>query len=268
MTSLAFDIRAASGQPDHCGRRRTVSVLDVLRHPVLDVLNLDTTPATTCGNDPRAADTRPVGRFRLVTPCISACHRGSMRGSGYGHIADSVRAERPVRITARFPIRARFVPLPRCRTFAYPGRPVLRRPGQARRRAGLVRTRGRDGLPDRPAPSHRGSTGGTGCALPPLRWTTSTAPAEPVMYPPYTCAGDAPDHEAAMPACGRCEQGARSADVDLAKESGAFHRRRFPRYRLGQDHCHREPRQLDRCARRLRVCCSEVLFLESTSFFS
>jgi hypothetical protein len=35
--------------------------------------------------------------------------------------------------------------------------------------------------------------------LPPPGWTTSTAPAEPVMYPPYTCVGDAPDHEAAMP---------------------------------------------------------------------
>ncbi len=44
----------------------------------------------------------PAGRFLLVTPCISVCHRGSMRSSGYGHIADSVRAERAVRITARF----------------------------------------------------------------------------------------------------------------------------------------------------------------------
>ena len=45
MTSLAFDIPQASDQPDHRGRRRAVSVLDVLRHPVLDVLNLDTTPS-------------------------------------------------------------------------------------------------------------------------------------------------------------------------------------------------------------------------------
>src|SRR5215831_257587 len=30
----------------------------------------------------------------LVTLCIRVYHRGSMRGSGYGHIADSVRAER------------------------------------------------------------------------------------------------------------------------------------------------------------------------------
>jgi hypothetical protein len=52
MTSLAFDIQAASDQQDHCRRRRTVTVLDVLRHPVLDVLNLDTTPATTSGNSP------------------------------------------------------------------------------------------------------------------------------------------------------------------------------------------------------------------------
>jgi hypothetical protein len=43
-----------------------------------------------------------------------------------------------------------------------------------------------------------------------------------------------------MPACGRCEQGARLADVDLAKESGAF-QGDVPRYRLDQDHCHKEP---------------------------
>ena len=44
----------------------------------------------------------PAGRFVLVTPCIKVCHSGSMHGSGYGHIADSVRAERAVRITACF----------------------------------------------------------------------------------------------------------------------------------------------------------------------
>jgi hypothetical protein len=44
----------------------------------------------------------PAARFLLVTSCIRVCHRGSMRSSGYGHIADSVRAERAVRITARF----------------------------------------------------------------------------------------------------------------------------------------------------------------------
>jgi hypothetical protein len=43
--------------------------------------------------------------------------------------------------------------------------------------------RGRDGLPDRPPISSR-LHGGTGCALAPLGWTTSTAPAEPIMYPP------------------------------------------------------------------------------------
>ena len=50
---------------------------------------------------------------------------------------------------------------------------------------------------------------------------------EPVMYlswtddvlvvgPPYTCAGNAPDHEAARSACCSCERGARTAEVDLA----------------------------------------------------
>jgi hypothetical protein len=47
------------------------------------------------------------------------------------------------------------------------------------------------------------------------------------MHLPYTCAGDAPDHEAAMPACSHCERGARSAYLDLAKESGAFRKASF-----------------------------------------
>jgi hypothetical protein len=41
----------------------------------------------------------PAGRFVLVTPCVRVCHCGSMRGSGYGHITDSVWAERAVRKT-------------------------------------------------------------------------------------------------------------------------------------------------------------------------
>ena len=96
-----------------------------------------------------------------------------------------------------------------------------------------------------------------------LSWTGDG----PVMDLPYTCAGDAPDHEAAMPACGRCEPGARSADVDLAMESGAFHSV-APRYRPDQDrgagsghlNCH-GTRQLDQCARRLRspLLCSILL---------
>ena len=60
------------------------------------------TPATTSENGPLAAETRPAGRFLLVAACISACHWGSMRGSGYGYMADGVRAERAVRIIARF----------------------------------------------------------------------------------------------------------------------------------------------------------------------
>ncbi len=42
----------------------------------------------------------PAGRFLLVAPCISVCHRGSRHSSGYGQIADSIRAERALRITA------------------------------------------------------------------------------------------------------------------------------------------------------------------------
>jgi len=45
-----------------------------------------------------------------------------------------------------------------------------------------------------------------------LSWTGDV----PVVHPPYTCAGNAPDHEAARSACGGCERGARTAEVDLA----------------------------------------------------
>src|ERR1700690_408776 len=76
MTSLAFDIPQASDQPDHRDLRRAVSVLDVLRHPVLDVLNLDTTPATTCGNGPLAGNSRPSGPFLL---CPVMCHLVALR---------------------------------------------------------------------------------------------------------------------------------------------------------------------------------------------
>jgi hypothetical protein len=58
-------------------------------------------PAKTA---PWLRERRPAGRFLLVTPRIRLCHRGSMRGSGYEHIADSVRAKLAVRITARFAI--------------------------------------------------------------------------------------------------------------------------------------------------------------------
>src|SRR6202167_3374557 len=76
MTSLAFDIPQASDQPDHRDLRCAVSVLDVLRHPVLDVLNLDTTPATTCGNGPIAGISRLCGPFFL---CPVMCHLVSLR---------------------------------------------------------------------------------------------------------------------------------------------------------------------------------------------
>jgi hypothetical protein len=45
-----------------------------------------------------------------------------------------------------------------------------------------------------------------------LSWTGDV----PVMHPLYTCAGNAPDHEAARSACGGCKRGARTAEVDLA----------------------------------------------------
>jgi len=45
-----------------------------------------------------------------------------------------------------------------------------------------------------------------------LSWTDDA----PVVHPPYICAGNAPDHEAARSACCGCERGARTAEVDLA----------------------------------------------------
>ena len=55
----------------------------------------------------------PAGRFLLVTPCIRVRHCGSMHGSVHVHIADSVRAERAVRITARFADLRPFCPVTR-----------------------------------------------------------------------------------------------------------------------------------------------------------
>src|SRR4029077_18758695 len=54
------------------------------------------TPATTSGNGPLAAETRPAGRFLLVTPRIARCHRVSMGCGVHGRIADGVRAARTV----------------------------------------------------------------------------------------------------------------------------------------------------------------------------
>ena len=245
----------------------------------------------------------PAGRFLLVTPCISVCHCGSMRSSGCVHMADSVRAERAVRITARFADPRPFCPVsraPDCRasrsagsspscsrqaagwpcSYPRPGRAgcrigprhLIEAPRRGDRvcvaatgmedqhgavASGAVPGSGRRGQPRRQAARVPGVPGqGLDPAEPVmyLSWTgdgpviysvpgQGLDPAEPVMYLswtgdrpviylPYTCAGDAPDHEAAMPACGRCERGARSTDVDLAKESGAFHGA-VPRYRPG-----------------------------------
>ncbi len=43
-----------------------------------------------------------------------------------------------------------------------------------------------------------------------LPWTGDA----PVMYPPYSCAGDRPDHEAEVPACGCSERDGRPAAVE------------------------------------------------------
>ena len=112
MTSRALDIPAANRSylPDP-GRHAGPAVLDVLRHPVLDVLNLDTTPATTSETAPWLRKRGPAGRFLLVTMCISTCHYGSMHGSVRVHMVYSARVELAVRITARCADPRPFCPL-------------------------------------------------------------------------------------------------------------------------------------------------------------
>ena len=97
----------------------------------------------------------------------TAHHRTHLRSRGdAGKRTASGPKERSAEPLA-LPIRARFIPLhgrPDCTPDwgmpRIPGRPVLRRSARAARRAGLVRTRGRGGQPDQPAPSHRGRHGG------------------------------------------------------------------------------------------------------------
>ena len=80
----------------------------------------------------------PAGRFLLVTPCISVCHRGSMRSSGCVHMVYSVRAERAVRITARFADPRPFCPVSRAPDCRASRRPVLRRAARASNAASLA----------------------------------------------------------------------------------------------------------------------------------
>jgi len=190
-----------------------------------------------------------------------------------------------------------------CRT-SRPAGSGLRRPARARRRAGLVRACGRGGLPDRCHPidaavealaeypslppgwktgtaalrerrrrAARGSQcprSGTGsgragqCAcrglVIDLSWTRR-------IPAPVTCL----DHQAAKSACAAAsEVPGRLAQI-RREASGAFHLQR-PRYwptldrGAGNSHlvADENPRQLDRCARGLRVRCS-VRFTDVTS---
>ena len=206
----------------------------------------------------------PAGRFLLVTPCISACHCGSMYGSVRVHMVYSVRAKLAVRITAPFADLCPFCPVswaPDCRASRLAGSHAAR----AGRRAGLVRTRGRGGQAagsaraissrlhggDRlcvaatgmgdqhdavasgavPGAGHRGEPrrhaprvpGVPGQGLDPaepviyLAWTGDG----PVMYLPYTCAGDTLDHGPRCPLVAAVSKApGRLVDVDLAKEPG------------------------------------------------
>ena len=125
----------------------------------------------------------PAGRFLLVTPCISACHCGSMHDSVHVHMVYSVRAKLAVRTTAPIADLCPFVPFLGRRTAAHPGWPVrmLLAPGGGL--ALFVPVAGAARLPDRPAPSHRGSTEGTGCASPTPGWKTSTTPWRAALCP-------------------------------------------------------------------------------------
>jgi len=99
--------------------------------------------------------------------------------------------------------------------------------------SGAVLGSGRRGEPRRHAAKVPGVPGQGLDRAEPVMYLSWTGDG-PVMYLSYTCAGDVPDHQAAVPARGRCEPCARSADVDLAEESGASIGV-VPRYRPGQD---------------------------------
>ncbi len=69
------------------------------------------TPATPARTACWLRKRSPAGRFLLVTMCIRVRHCGSMHGSLHVRMADSVRAERAVRITARFADPRPFCPV-------------------------------------------------------------------------------------------------------------------------------------------------------------
>ena len=73
--------------------------------------------------------------------------------------------------------------------------------------SGAVPGSGRRGEPRRHAPRVHGVPSQRLDPAEPVTYLSWTGDG-PVMYKSYTCAGDAPDREAAIPACGRCEEGA------------------------------------------------------------
>jgi len=120
------------------------------------------TPATTSETAPWLRKRSPAGRFLLVTPCIRVCHRGSMHSSGYGQIADSVRAKLAVRITARLAGPRPFCPGYLVAAARHSGQPVLFFAVLSRQAEGWPCPDpgpGRAAGP-RPAPSHRDSAEG------------------------------------------------------------------------------------------------------------
>ena len=138
--------------------------------------------------DPAARSQEPAAiRAREHSEARSRNRKYGHRGTTCGHRGDAGKrtASGPKERSAEplaLPIRARFIPLPghpACssdwRMPRIPGGRFLRRSPRARRQAGLVRTRGRGGQPDQPAPSHRGcSEAMTECAPPAAGWKTGT----------------------------------------------------------------------------------------------
>jgi len=90
--------------------------------------------------------------------------------------------------------------------------------------SGAMPRSGRRGEPRRHAPRVHGVPSQGLDPAEPITYLSWTGDG-PVMYQSYTCAGDAPDREAAIPRVAAVRKAPGSADVDLAKESGAFHRR-------------------------------------------
>jgi hypothetical protein len=144
------------------------------------------TPATTCENGPLAAETRPGGPF----PSCHAMYQGVSPRVDAWQCPRTYSGQRPGKTSGSYN-RSLDDPRPFCPFIRAPGLlvwvvhavhpcgPVLRRSARAGRRAGLVRTCGGAGLPDRRRhPIDAATEAVAECASPAAGWKTGTVPCE------------------------------------------------------------------------------------------